>query len=128
MAADRRYLGNPLRDGALDWSAVFGYSAAWILTAPSVLAIGRIAGGRTVMIVAWVAAAAAVVVGLVNAIADGLGMDALGTIYVVSFLLALMALIPLAATVFRAKLKRVAGLCVALIIGIGLFPVGGGVI
>jgi hypothetical protein len=113
---------------ALDWSAVWLYSAALLLLTPSALLLGRLASSRTVMAVATVVAIGALVAGLANAIEDGLGVKALGTFYVVGFLTAWISLLPLAVTLRQARYSRLAGLTVALFFGVMLFTVGGGLI
>lgn len=113
---------------ALDWSAVWLYSAAWLLTAPSVLLLGRLASPRQAMTVAAVVAIGALLAGGANAIEDGFGVKALGTLYVVGFMTAWLALLPLAVTFWQARYSRLAGLSVALFFGVMLFTVGGGVV
>lgn len=112
----------------LDWSAVWLTSAGWILFAPSVLLLGRLASSRRVMIVATVVATGALVTGLANAIEDGFGVSALGTFYVLGFFTAWFGLLPLAMMFGRAGLSRLARLSVALFLGIILSTVGGGIV
>lgn len=113
---------------ALDWSAVWLYSAAWLLMAPSVLLLGRLASSRQVMTVAAVVAIGALLAGGANAIEDGFGVKSLGTLYVVGFMTAWLAFLPLAATFRQARCSRLAGLSVALFFGVMLFTLGGGLI
>jgi len=113
---------------ALDWSAVWLYSAAWLLMAPSVPLLGRLASSRRVMTVAAVIAIGALLAGGANAIEDGFGVKSLGTLYVVGFMTACLALLPLAATFRQARYSRLAGLSVGLFVGVMLFNVGGGLI
>lgn len=113
---------------ALDWSAVWLYSAALLLFAPSVLLLGRLASSRPVTTVAMVASIGALVAGLANALEDGFGVKALGTFYVVGFLTAGLAMLPLAATFRQARCSRLAALSVLLFFGVLTFTVGGGLL
>ncbi len=112
----------------MDWGAVWLYSVALLLLAPSVLLIGQLAQSRPVMAAAAVTAVGAAVAGGANAIEDGFGVSAGGMLYVVGFLTAWLSLLPLAATLWRSRCLRLAGLSVALFFGIALFTVGGGLI
>lgn len=60
---------------ALDWSSIWLYSAAWLLIAPAVVLLGRLAPSRQVMTTATVVASAALLTGAANAIEDGLGAE-----------------------------------------------------
>jgi hypothetical protein len=112
----------------LDWSAVWLFTGALLLFALSLLLLGRLASSRQVMTVATVGAIGALVAGLANAIEDGFGVKALGTLYVVGFLTAGISLLPLAATLRQARCSRLARLAVLLFVGVLLFTVGGGLI
>ncbi len=70
----------------------------------------------------------ALVAGLANAIEDGLGVQALGTFYVVGFLTAGISLLPLAVRLRQARYLRLAGLSLAIFFGVLLLKVGGGLI
>lgn len=113
---------------ALDWSSVWLYSAAWLLIAPAVVLLGRLAPSRQVMTAATVVAIAAVLTGAANAMEDGLGAEGWGSLYVVGFLTALLGLLPLAVTFQRAAHSRLAWLSAALFLGVALLVQGGGVI
>jgi hypothetical protein len=113
---------------ALDWSAIWIYSAAWLLFAPSVLLLGRLAPSRPVMIVAAVVAFGAIVAGGANAIEDGLGFASFGPFYVVGFMTAWIGLLSLATVLRRAHQTRLAALSVLLFAGVLLFLLGGGLI
>jgi hypothetical protein len=112
----------------LDWSAVWLYSAAWLAVAPAVLLLGRLAASRQVMIVATVVAIGALVAGGSNAAEDGFGVSSMGTFYVLGFMTGGLALLPLATTFQRAGHSRLAGLSIALFVGVLLFTLGGGLI
>lgn len=114
---------------ALDWSAVWVFSAALLLLAPSVLLLGRLASSRESMIAATVVASGAVVAGVANAVEDGLGVEAVGVLYVIGILTAGFALLwPLAVTLGKAGSSRLAMLSVALFVGVVLATLGGGVV
>lgn len=113
----------------LDWTAVWLYSAALLLFAPSLLLLGQFASSRSVMAVAAVGAMGALVAGGANALEDGFGLPIGGTPYVVGFLVAWLSLPALAVTMWRAKLARLAAVCIAMFVGIMLaFGFGGGLI
>jgi hypothetical protein len=97
ILADREYR-EP--DTTLDSAFVAAYSAAWCLTAPSVLALARPAASGPVTIVAWLAAVVAVTTGVVNAIEDGAGVHELGRVYLVTFFVAWLSLLALAAVLW----------------------------
>jgi hypothetical protein len=113
---------------ALDWTAVWAFSAALLLLAPSVLLLGRLAPSSKVMITATIVALGALVAGLANGIEDGLGVEQLGTAYIFGFLVLWPGLAVLAVMFGidgRARLVLLVG---ALVVGIALLTVGGGLI
>jgi hypothetical protein len=113
---------------AFDWTAVWLYSIAWLLMAPSLLLIGRSGMSRPVMVAAAVASVGCVFAGGANALEDGFGFSSMGTWYVIGFFLAWLALLPLATLFYRAGRLRLAALVVALFAGIILLNAGGGLI
>ena len=114
---------------ALDWAAVWTYSAAWLLLAPSVLLIARLADSRGVTVVAGLCAAAAVVAGVANALEDGFRVPIGPTPYIVGFLVGWLGLVPLAMGLARASQWRLGGLCLLVFLGIALaFGYAGGVL
>jgi hypothetical protein len=114
---------------ALDWAAVWTYSAAWLLLAPSVLLIASLAGSRSVTVIAAICATAAVLAGGANALEDGFRVPIGPTPYVVGFLVGWLSLVLLATTLARVKQWRLGALCLATFGGI-LFAFGfaGGVV
>ncbi len=112
----------------LDWTAVWVYTAAWLLFAPAIILLGRLASSRVVMTVAVVCAIGAVVAGGANALEDGFGVDGAGSWYVLGFLAVVLYLVPLALMLWRAQCRRLAGLTLGLFLGILLFTLGGGLI
>lgn len=112
----------------LDWTAVWLYSAALLLFAPSLVLLGRLATSRSVMTFAAISAIGALVAGGANAIEDGFSVAIGGTLYVVGFMTMWLALLPLAVTLYRAPCSRLAGLSVLLFVGVLLFNLGGGLL
>lgn len=113
---------------ALDWTAVWAFSIALILLAPSVILLGRLAPSSKVTIAAVVVAAGALVAGLANGIEDGFGVEAGGVVYVVGFVVAWLGLAVLAVMFGIDGRARLVLLAAALVVGIALFTVGGGLI
>ena len=111
-----------------DRLAVWLYTAAWLLAAPTVLLMTRGSSGRVPHILAMTFAFAAIVAGAANLLEDGFGLRELGTAYVVGFVVALMTLLPLTVTLLRTGLGRLAGVTAALLVGIAFVASGGGVI
>ncbi len=111
-----------------DWAAVWLYSIAWLLMAPSLLSIGRSASSRRAMAVAVVASIGALIAGGANALEDGFGISSMGAWYVLGFFTAWLALLPLAITIYRVGRSRLAALTVALFAGIILMNAGGGLV
>jgi hypothetical protein len=114
---------------ALDWAFVLSYSTAWCLMGLSVVMLGQVAGSRYVMAFAWIAAIGGFVTGVANFIEDGIGVSEFSAVYLAGFFTGLLALVPLAVSLWRAaNLVRLAWLAVGLLAGIALFPLGGGFI
>lgn len=113
---------------ALDWAAVWTYSAAWLLFAPSILLLGRLSSSRVVVAIAIVCAVGAVVVGSANALEDGFGVEGAGGWYAVGFLWAWLSLVPLAMAQWYARETARSRLTIVLFLGIALFTLGGGLI
>jgi hypothetical protein len=113
---------------ALDWIAIWLYSAAWLMLAASVLLLGRLVGSREVTVATTIVAAGAIAAGVANGIEDGIGVSWFGTLYVVGFMVGWLGLLGLAATYQRARRTRLAGLAATTFLGILMFNVGGGFI
>jgi hypothetical protein len=114
--------------GLTDFFAVSLYTAAWLLAAPTMLLMTRGSPGRATNIFAKIFAVAAIVVGTANALEDAVGLTEMGTVYVVSFVVALLTLVPLAATLWRGGSGRLAGVTAALFVGSALVTTGGGML
>jgi hypothetical protein len=112
----------------LDWTAVWTYTIAWLLFAPSVLLLGRMSTSRTVVALAIVSAVGAVIVGSANALEDGFGVEGAENMYVVGFLWAWLSLIPLAVAQWLARDSTLSRLTIVLFLGIALSTLGGGFI
>lgn len=112
----------------LDWLAVWSFTACWLLLAPTVILLGRLTLSHQLMAMASVIAIGAVAAGVANAFEDGLGIRALGTIYVLGALTAALGLLPLAATIHRAGYPRLAGLTLLLFFGVVAVVAGGGLV
>ncbi len=112
----------------LDWAAVWSYSLAWLLLAPSVLLLAQLTSARSAIVISLVCAGAAVVAGIANGLEDGLGFRQFGIPYVAGVLVAGFGLLALAAACARAGWSRLAALCVGLFVGILFISFGGGLI
>src|SRR3954469_26044718 len=66
----------------LDWAAVLAYTTAWLLFAPAIVLASRLVPSRSSRGGAGVIAAAALVTGVANLLADALQLDGVGTWYV----------------------------------------------
>ena len=84
--------------------------------------------GSHLRVVGVVFAIAATVAGLTNLAEDAFDQSWGGTPYVAGFLVAWIALIPLAVVVWRTGIRRMAALPAALFASIALFNTGGGLI
>ena len=109
----------------LDWASIWVYSVAWLLLAPSVLLIARLAPTRSVVVVSLIASIGAIIAGSANAVEDGLGVSSMGTWYVIGFMTGWLALPVLAVALARAHRVRLAGLVLAVFGGILLFNIVG---
>lgn len=68
----------------LDHASIWTYSLAYVLAGPAFVVLVRQAeGGAGARALAWFLAVAAVLTGVANAIEDGFGQDAFGTLYLV---------------------------------------------
>ena len=85
---------------SLDYVAVWSYSLGWLGLAVSILLLAGLVASRPVAIVAVVVALGAAAAGIANGIEDGLGMKALGTLYVIGVLVAAFGLLPLILAAF----------------------------
>ena len=91
----------------VDWLAVFGYSAAWLLTAASLLVFREVTRGdvllrRTIVVVAGACA----ITGIANALEDGFDVGGMGSVYVVGILSACLGMLVLAALSWGGTNRR----------------------
>ena len=112
----------------IDWTAIWLFSAALLLTAPAMLLMSRLAPHPPVTAVARVVAAGAIVAGVANGLEDGLDVSSMGIFYVTGILVAGLALMPLAVAFRRTESVRLGWLTAALLLGILTFTLGGGLI
>ena len=112
----------------LDWAAVWLFSVALLLLAPAVILLSRIPSARSTRTIGWVIAAGAVMAGVANALEDGFGYRAFGTVYVNGILAAGISIIALAVALRRARYSRLARLTLGLFIGFVLLSAGGGLL
>lgn len=111
----------------LDYASVWTYSLAVLLIAPALLILVRQAkSGRVVTLVAWVAAAGAVLAAVANGIEDGLGYKEFGAQYVLGASIAGLGLIALAALMASGRRKIFALVPTLTVAGLLAFSVGGG--
>ena len=108
----------------LDWAAVWSFSLGWILLALSILFIARLAPTREVSLVSTIVAIGALAAGAANAVEDGLGQRAWGTVYIIGSLTGWFGLLALAVVVARAGLRRLAFAVVTIFLGFALGSTG----
>ncbi len=108
--------------------AVLAYSVAWLLFAPSIVLVSRLAAGRLVRFVGLAIGATAVVTGS-PIWSSGFGVAGVSVWYAYGILVATMLLVPFAYAFARARENRLAAFCIALFLGIGFTAAGiGGLI
>ena len=112
----------------LDWAAVWAYSSALLLLAPAVLLLARLTPSRSVASAGAAVAVGVLVAGSANALEDGFGMKAMGMAYVGGLVVAWLSIGWLAYAQHRAAVPRLAGLSLAMVLGMALVAVGGGII
>jgi hypothetical protein len=108
----------------LDWASVLAYTVAWLLFAPAIVLASRIVPSRVSRIAAAVVAAAALVTGLSNLLADAFQLADASTWYIDGILVATILLVPLSYLFARDRSNRLAVLTLVLFLGIG-FTAGG---
>ena len=110
----------------LDHLAVWSFSVALLLTAPTVVLLALLVRSPVAVVVAAVSATGALLAAAANFAEDGFGVSAAGTGYIVGVLvmwLGLVVLTIVAAVARRGRLAVAFGLCV---VGLALFNVAGG--
>jgi hypothetical protein len=113
----------------LDWAAVIVHTLAWLLFAPSIVLVSRLAAARRAHLLGIAIASAALVTGIANLVEDGLRLAAANTWYLYGILVATVLLVPFAYMFARERATRLAAFSVLLFLGIGFTAAGiGGVI
>jgi hypothetical protein len=112
----------------LDWLAVWLFSLCWLHLAPAAVLLGRASGARSATTVAAVIATGALAAGLANAIEDGMGIAAGGSVYVVGSLTAWFGLLALVLALGTAGRRRLAWVAGVIFVGFPFFNVGGGLV
>jgi len=116
---------------ASDWFAVFSFSAALFALAFALPMLAQLVGGRVVFLVSLVPAAGAALAGLSNLLEDALQMGFAFWLFVVGAALAQVGLIAftvVVAVIGRGRLRLLATVPLATLIGFFLFESGGGVL
>lgn len=110
----------------LDHLAVWAYTVALVLTAPCVIALGRMVPSFIVRVVSICAAVAAFVAGVSNVAEDAFGLPNAGNHYVAGFLVMLGAIVANAVVLAVLRYWRLAAVFAGWTIGIILFTSAGG--
>lgn len=113
---------------ALDFAAVWLYSAGFLTLALTATLLGRLVPTRSVRQAASVMAIAALLTGVANGIEDGLGVKAAATVYVIGELALLVGTLALVVALARAGPARLAWMAGSLAIGLLLVSIGGGLV
>lgn len=117
---------------AWDWSAVVSYSVALLALAVGLVVLARLVGGRIPLIASLVAATGATIAAVGNVIEDGLGRAWAGNAFYlpgsVLYLLGLIALTLAIATYRKGRLRLLALVPAATLVGLMLLERGGGVL
>lgn len=111
-----------------EWPNVIWFSATLLLLALALVTFGRMVGGRSVMRLATIAAAAAGVMSVVNIVEDGFRVEAAFYAFVLGLLTLDVALGGLALAIARtvAGRRRLLAAIPAAILAAILFPPAGG--
>lgn len=103
-----------------DWFAVWSYSLALMLLAPSVVLLARSArAGRPVEILGWVVAGAALLDAVGNTVEDAIGISTFSTMYVVGAFGLLIGLIGLALALTAQRRLRHGAVAILWAVGLG---------
>ena len=102
----------------IDYAAVFGYTAALILSGPAVLLLARLARSTPTLIAATTVAIAAIVAGVANTLEDALDVGWMTWVYLGAILALVAASIALTVTLAVERRFRLAAVLAVLTIGI----------
>lgn len=115
---------------AADFFAVYAYSAAWLLTAASLLALREVArpalagSSSTILIVATACA----VTGIANGVEDGLGLKGFGPLYVIGVVISGFGMFVIAAMFWPSPARRLTFVPAVGGIAMATAVLGGGVL
>ncbi|MEO6207632.1 MAG: hypothetical protein ABIP77_06735 [Candidatus Limnocylindrales bacterium] len=109
----------------IDWIAVWTYSLGFILIATAVPLLARDArAGRLLSGLAWVVATAALLAALANGLADGVGIESWGSLYIVGSLTTALGLIAVGAVLWSRKRPTHALVVVLWLAGFAMHTLG----
>ncbi len=111
---------------ALDHLSIWAYSAALLLTAPTVITLSALSSTRSVRAVAIVTAAGAGVAGVANVAEDALRVPGTGYAYIAGFLVMVAGLMTNTAVLAVLRHWRLAAVFALWCIGVLLFTVAAG--
>ena len=114
---------------AADHVSVYAYSAAWLLTAASLLILREVARPSAALSYGFlVVAGACVVTGIANGAEDGLGLKEFGIVYVIGVLIALFGMFGIAIGLGIAPARRLAFVPAIGAVAMATMVIGGGVL
>jgi hypothetical protein len=92
-----------------DWLSIWFYTAAWVLTAASLLIFGEVAGGKRIFRLAVaIVAFASFLTGVANAAEDAFEVAGFGAVYVMAVLVAGLGMLVLAGMTLFDERRRLA--------------------
>ena len=92
-----------------DWFAIWAYSAAWLLTAASLLVFRQVAAGDDALrAAAVVVAVTSAATGIANALEDGFEVSGMGAVYVTGILSSFFGMLILAAMTRSSAIRPLA--------------------
>lgn len=117
-------------ESASDWWAVISFSLAFALLPAGLTLLVRLTqrGGRTSRVLLAIAALGAVTTAIANVIEDGMGVDAAGSVYLVSTSLTMLTMIALAGVLLASRPRWPGVVVLGTLIGMLNLELGGGVL
>jgi len=117
-------------ESAYDWWAVVSFSLAFALLPAGLAMLVRLTrrGGRTSLVLLGIAALGAVTTAIANLIEDGMGVDAAGSVYLVSSSLTLLTMIALAGVLLARRPRWPGVVVLGTLVGMLNLELGGGVL
>lgn len=114
---------------AADHFAVYAYSAAWLLTATSIVILREVAQpSAKISNVFLIVAGACAVTGVANGVEDGLGLRGFGMVYAIGVLTAVFGTLGLAAALLASRARRLAFVPAVGGVAMATMVIGGGVL